>query len=108
MIADQSLPTGIILFTLGAGFPHVTRSFLTSLAESYSNEKTKSQIARLYAFVSVAEGIGSLIAAITLSWTFRIGLRLGTEWLGLPFGLTAILYGLVAVIVFGISTKYAP
>lgn len=79
---------------------------MTSMVESHSSDKTTSDIARLYALVSVVEGIGSLIVALSLSWTLRIGLSLGRQWLGLPFGLTAVLFILVALVVFGINTKY--
>lgn len=78
---------------------------MTSIVESCSTDDTTSDIARLYALISLAEGIGSLVAALGMSWTLRVGLSLGREWLGLPFGLAAILFTLVVVVVFGINTK---
>ncbi|KAH6648823.1 major facilitator superfamily domain-containing protein [Truncatella angustata] len=95
---------GLILFTLGTGFPPILRSLVTSLVESHHESKT-SDIARLYAVISVVEGIGSLVAAPGMALAFRIGIKLGQEWLGLPFGFAGVLFGLVAIIVFSVKVK---
>ncbi|KAJ9498436.1 hypothetical protein H2202_006123 [Exophiala xenobiotica] len=97
---------GIILFTLGTGFAPTARSLVTSLVE-FHNVETTSDIGRLYALISVMEGIGALVAALGMSWALRFGLRLGQAWLGLPFGFAAILFALVAVITFSIKVRNA-
>ncbi|KAI0124981.1 major facilitator superfamily domain-containing protein [Xylariales sp. AK1849] len=93
---------GLILFTLGTGFAPIVRSLVTSLVESHDASST-SDIGRLYALISVLEGIGSLVAAPGMAWAFRFGMSLGQEWLGLPFGFAAILFALVSIIVFSIK-----
>ena len=90
-----------MLFTLGMGFPPLARSLATSLVESRHPDKT-SDIGRLYALISVMEGIGSVLAAPGMALAFRWGISLGGPWLGAPFGLAAVLFALVSVIVFSI------
>ncbi|KAK5305742.1 hypothetical protein LTR99_003286 [Exophiala xenobiotica] len=97
---------GIILFTLGTGFAPTARSLVTSLVE-FHNVETTSDIGRLYALISLMEGIGALVAALGMSWALRFGLRLGQVWLGLPFGFAAILFALVAIITFSIKVRNA-
>ena len=92
------------MFTLGTGFAPVIRSLVTSLVESH-DPNTASDIGRLYALISAMEGIGSLVAAPGMAWAFRFGMSLGTRWLGLPFGLAAILFALVSIIVFSIKAE---
>ncbi|OAP62555.1 hypothetical protein AYL99_01782 [Fonsecaea erecta] len=95
---------GIILFTLGTGFAPTARSLVTSLVESQCIETT-SDIGRLYALISVMEGVGALVAALGMSWALRFGLHLGQAWLGLPFGFAAILFAVVAIITFSIKVR---
>lgn len=80
------------------------RSLVTFLVESNLENKT-NDIGRLYAIISVMEGIGNLIAAPGMAWAFRIGLRWGQEWLGLPFGFAALLFALVLLIVFSVRVS---
>ena len=93
--------TGLIVYTLGTGFGPVVRSLITSLVESHHASKT-SDVGRLYAVIAVIEGIGSLVAGPGMAAAFRIGMKLGTGWLGLPFLVAAILFGGIAIVVFGI------
>ncbi len=93
---------GLILLTLGMGFPPIARSLATSLVES-KHADGSSDIGRLYSLISVMEGIGSLVAAPGMALAFRWGISLGDEWLGAPFGLAALLFAFVSVIVFRIK-----
>jgi membrane protein YqaA with SNARE-associated domain len=88
-------PRGLIVYTLGTGFPPIIRSLVTFLVESHHESKT-SDIARLYALISVLEGIGSLLAGPGMAWAFQLGER----WLGLPYGLAAMLFAIALVTVF--------
>jgi hypothetical protein len=90
---------GLIVYTLGTGFTPIVRSLVTFLVESHHASKT-SDIARLYALISVMEGIGSLVAGPGMAWAFRLGMSLGQRWLGLPFGFATVLFALISVIVF--------
>ena len=67
--------------------------------------KTASDIGRLYACISLVQGIGSLVTALGMAWALRLGIRLGERWLGLPFAFAAVLLAVVAVVVFSIKIK---
>lgn len=87
------------MYTAGTGFPVVLRSLATTLVEARQRGET-SDIGRLYALISLMEGIGDLLAGPGMAWAFRIGLSLGERWLGLPFAFAAILFALISPIVF--------
>lgn len=55
---------------------------------------------RLYALISLMEGVGNLIAGPGMAWAFRLGINLGETWIGLPFGFAAVLFTLVLPVVF--------
>ncbi|KAM0349700.1 hypothetical protein ACHAPU_003529 [Fusarium lateritium] len=93
---------GLVVSTLGSGFAPTMRSLATSLVESRHPNAT-SDIGRLYALISVAEGIGSLVAGPGMALAFRVGMSWGQVWLGLPFGFAALLFALVSVIVFSVK-----
>ncbi|KAF5542234.1 hypothetical protein FMEXI_7569 [Fusarium mexicanum] len=93
---------GLVISTLGSGFAPTMRSLATSLVESRHPNAT-SDIGRLYALISVAEGIGSLVAGPGMALAFRVGMSWGQVWLGLPFGFAAFLFALVSIIVFGVK-----
>lgn len=75
---------GLVVLTLGMGLPPAARSLVTSLVERSTTEGS-SKIGLLYAIISVMEGVGSLLGAVLLTGSLRIGFRLGGAWLGLPF-----------------------
>ncbi|KAI1013060.1 hypothetical protein LB503_001472 [Fusarium chuoi] len=93
---------GLVISTLGSGFAPTMRSLATSLVESRHPNAT-SDIGRLYALISVAEGIGSLVAGPGMALAFRMGMSWGQAWLGLPFGFAAFLFALVSTIVFRVK-----
>jgi hypothetical protein len=94
--------SGLVISTLGSGFASTMRSLTTSLVESRHPNAT-SDIGRLYALISVAEGIGSLVAGPGMALAFRVGMSWGKVWLGLPFGFAALLFALVSFIVFSVK-----
>ncbi len=94
----------MVLFTLGAGYTPTARSLSTSIVDATYTGPT-SDIARLYAVISVTEWIGSLIAALVMSYSLSIGIRWGQEWPGLPFGIAAVLFAITAVISFSITKR---
>ncbi|KAI1148904.1 major facilitator superfamily domain-containing protein [Nemania diffusa] len=96
---------GLIVYTLGTGFPPIIRSLVTFLVDSHHESQT-SDIARLYALISIMEGIGSLVAGPGMAWAFRWGISLGTVWLGLPYGFATLLFALALVTVFSIRTDF--
>ena len=99
-----SATEGVIVFTLGSGFPPAARSLATFLVETHE-DSSASDIGRLYAVISTMEGIGSLVAAPGMAWMFQLGMSWGKAWYGLPFGLATALLGLVSIIVVRIRVN---
>lgn len=65
----------------------------------------QEHIGSLFSAISVVEIVGSLIAGPSMAAAFRIGLRWGGAWLGLPFfGASGLLMGAV-VIMFGVRLE---
>ncbi|KAK5636802.1 hypothetical protein RRF57_012514 [Xylaria bambusicola] len=95
---------GLVVYTFGTGFPPIIRSLVTFLVESH-HESQNSDVARLYAIISVLEGIGSLLAGPGTAWAFRWGLSLGDSWFGLPYLFATILFAVALVTVFSIRLK---
>ncbi|KAG9240674.1 major facilitator superfamily domain-containing protein [Calycina marina] len=89
---------GLIVFILGMGFVPIVRSLVTYLVECHH----ASDIGRLYALISVMEGLGSLVAGPGMAWAFRLGMSMGEWWLGLPFGFATLLFLAVSIVVFSI------
>lgn len=69
------------------------------MVETHHKSKT-SDIGRLYALITFTEGIGSLIVGPGMAWAFRLGIELGKVWLGIPFAFAAVLFILIAPVVF--------
>jgi hypothetical protein len=78
------------------------RSLITSLVESHNTTST-NDIGRLYALVAVMEGIGSLVAGPSMAFAFRLGISLGTKWLGLPFGVATFLFVQIAWVILTVK-----
>ncbi|KAI1813575.1 major facilitator superfamily domain-containing protein [Poronia punctata] len=95
---------GLIVYTLGTGFPPIIRSLVTFLVDSHHDSQT-SDIARLYALISVAEGMGSLIAGPGMAWSFRWGMDLGGSWIGLPYLFATMLFATALVTVFSVRVR---
>ncbi|KAK3191539.1 hypothetical protein K4F52_002354 [Lecanicillium sp. MT-2017a] len=93
---------GLIVTTLGMGFPPIIRSLVTFLVESHHASQT-SDVGRLYAVIAAMEGVGSLVAGPGMAWAFRVGISWGRAWLGLPFAVAAFLFASVSVLVFRVK-----
>ncbi len=78
------LISGVALSGLTAGYGVCMRSLMTSLI---SND-----IAMLYTMISMFEILGTIAANPLLSAAFRMGLRLGGVWIGLPYMIAGLLY----------------
>ncbi|KAG6354116.1 hypothetical protein INS49_005087 [Diaporthe citri] len=80
----------MIMNVFGAGFASAMRSFLTSLV-------SRANIALLYTTMALFEGTAVLGAAPLLGLTFSAGVELGGFAVGLPFFVSAGVYGLGAI-----------
>lgn len=84
------LATVMIINVFGAGYASAMRSFLTSLV-------SRKSIALLYTTMALFEGTAVLGAAPLLGLTFSAGVELGGLVVGLPFFVSAGIYGLGAL-----------
>lgn len=93
MIASPTIGmtiTGLIVWTLGTGFPSLTRSLITTLVD-------KQHIARLYSMIAVCETLAALISGPMLNGLYSLGINKGGSWIGLPFYCLSVICALTAV-----------
>ncbi|KAK2606486.1 hypothetical protein N8I77_005229 [Diaporthe amygdali] len=90
--------TFMIINVFGAGYASAMRSFLTSLVP-------ERHIALLYTTMALFEGTAVLAAAPLLGLTFSAGVELGGNAVGLPFFVSAGVYGLGAIGVWCVNFK---
>lgn len=75
---------GLVIFTLGSGFQSLCRALATMFVDA-------EHTARLFTLISVVQACSSLSAGPTVAWLFGQGLKLGGNWVGLPyFGVAAL------------------
>ncbi|OTA66072.1 MFS general substrate transporter [Hypoxylon sp. EC38] len=78
---SPSLPVfiaGLIVMSLGSG----SASFIKSIAASHVDAEHRS---RLFAVMSLVEIASNIYAMPALAGLFTLGMRLGREWIGLPY-----------------------
>lgn len=83
----------LILQTCGSGFVYFTRSLVTSLVK-------REETARLYTVIEVLQAVGSVIASLSITNIFQLGLGLGGFWIGLAWMTTSFLFCLVATAIY--------
>lgn len=85
---------GLFLMSLGTGL----FSLIRSLMSTYVDPVHRS---RLFGLVSMVEIVGQIYAQPMLAELFKIGMRLGGEWIGLPyFGLAIIVAVVTGLLLF--------
>jgi hypothetical protein len=94
------LVLGLIVQTLGIGFPTLVRSLITTLVEPH-------HVGRLYTSIGVIDAIGALLAGPLLAGLFHWGLTLGGIWQGMPIFAVGIIYAGAACIVWMIRMPKA-
>lgn len=73
-----------------------------------------SNIARLYTSIAASDTLGALVGAPAMSFGLQNGLRLGGQWVGLPFMVLSVLFLAVTGIMFlvradpGQAASYEP
>lgn len=80
---------GQVILSIGSAFMITTRSLATSLVQL-------DHAGTLYSAIAIAQGVGTLVSGPLFANLFRLGMHLGTAWIGLPF-LQASLFFVVAV-----------
>ncbi|KAJ4163631.1 hypothetical protein LMH87_005348 [Akanthomyces muscarius] len=89
------MTAGLGLFTFSYAYPMLARSLLASVID-------KDHTDVMYTTIGMFEAFGAVIAGPLLSASFRQGLKWGTDWLGLPFLVTGVLFGSAAILLCAI------
>lgn len=90
------LGAALVFTSMGHGAFALLRGLLTSMVPSV-------YLARLYGAISTIETMGSMAGGVGLAELFKVGSRLGFEWLGLPFYVLSAICGMFAVTLFTTS-----
>ncbi|PYI21871.1 MFS general substrate transporter [Aspergillus violaceofuscus CBS 115571] len=72
----------LLLQTSGSGFVFLTRSLITTLVR-------REETARLFTIIEVLQSMGNVIASLSITTVFQLGLELGGPWIGLAWMMTA-------------------
>jgi hypothetical protein len=83
----------MIIQTSGSGFLFLVRSIITTLVE-------RDETARLFTAIEIIQSLGNVIASLTITTVFQVGLRLGGFWIGLAWMMTSSLFCLVGVAIW--------
>ncbi|CAG8126843.1 unnamed protein product [Penicillium olsonii] len=83
----------MIIQTSGSGFLFLVRSIITTLVE-------RDETARLFTAIEIIQSIGNVIASLTITTVFQLGLRLGGVWIGLAWMMTSSLFCLVGLAIW--------
>ncbi|KAJ5585592.1 uncharacterized protein N7459_005392 [Penicillium hispanicum] len=88
-----TLIPSLIVQTSGSGFVFLTRSIITTLVE-------RDETARLYTVIEILQSVGSVVASLSITTVFQLGLRLGGIWIGLAWMMTSSLFCMVAAAIW--------
>ncbi|KAL4875079.1 major facilitator superfamily domain-containing protein [Aspergillus karnatakaensis] len=83
----------LITQTMGSGFAYLARSLITTLVH-------RDETARLFTVIEVLQAIGNVIASLSITTVFQVGLSLGGPWIGLAWMMTSTAFCLVGVAVW--------
>ncbi|CEJ62285.1 hypothetical protein PMG11_10787 [Penicillium brasilianum] len=88
-----TLIPSMIIQTSGSGFVFLTRSIITTLVE-------RDETARLYTVIEIIQSFGNVVASLSITTVFQLGLRLGGFWIGLAWMMTSSLFCMVAAAIW--------
>ncbi|KAL4933327.1 putative MFS transporter [Aspergillus undulatus] len=83
----------LLIQTSGSGFAYLARSLITTLVE-------REETARLFTVIEVLQAIGNVIASLSITNVFQLGLELGGPWVGLAWMMTSTAFCLVGVAIW--------
>lgn len=84
--------SGLVIFALGSG----CGSFIRTLLSLYVDPEHR---ARLFGIISMVEIIGSIYTRPMLAELFSLGMKLGGQWIGLPYYGVAVLFAMTTVLI---------
>ncbi|KAJ5114323.1 hypothetical protein NUU61_000082 [Penicillium alfredii] len=93
--APAVLIGGLVILSLGAAFLVTARSLATSLVRP-------DQVGTLYSAIAIAQAAGMLVAGPLFANLFRLGMHMGSVWMGLPFLQAAAFYAAATVAIWWI------
>ncbi|KAJ5160912.1 uncharacterized protein N7482_007916 [Penicillium canariense] len=96
-----TLIPSMILQTSGSGFVFLTRSIITTLVE-------RDETARLYTVIEIIQSFGNVVASLSITTVFQLGLRLGGFWIGLAWMMTSSLFCMVAAAIWWFQLPPTP
>lgn len=86
---------------MGSAFIITTRSLATSLVQI-------DHAGTLYSAIAIAQGIGTLISGPLFANLFRLGMHLGTVWMGLPFFQASLFFAVAVAAVWHVRIGPSP
>ena len=90
---SPNIPTFILSMTLqasGAGFIFLIRALLTVLVK-------REETARVFTLMELLQSVGNVIASLSITKVFQLGLEWGGVWVGLAWMMTSTAFALVGV-----------
>jgi hypothetical protein len=92
---------GLLVYNLGTGYNAAMRSISIHAIGGQSSP----DVGRLFAVIAIFEALGSMIAGPLLAEVFEWGIRTGEPWIGVPYLLSAAIFGVVTAMTWFISVK---
>ncbi|KAL4941284.1 hypothetical protein BDV06DRAFT_5339 [Aspergillus oleicola] len=89
----EMLIPSLLVQTSGSGFAYLARSLITTLVK-------REETARLFTVIEVLQAIGNVIASLSITNVFQLGLELGGPWVGLAWMMTSTAFCLVGVAIW--------
>ncbi|KAL3471960.1 major facilitator superfamily domain-containing protein [Aspergillus californicus] len=83
----------LMIQTSGSGFIYLTRSLITTLVK-------REETARLFTVIEVLQAVGNVIASLSITNVFQLGLEWGGAWVGLAWMMTSTAFCLVGVAIW--------
>ncbi|KAJ9483350.1 hypothetical protein VN97_g10057 [Penicillium thymicola] len=92
---------GQVILSMGSAFIITTRSLATSLVQI-------DHAGTLYSAIAIAQGVGTLISGPLFANLFRLGMHLGTVWMGLPFFQASLFFAVAVAAVWHVRLGPSP
>ncbi|KAF7182909.1 hypothetical protein CNMCM7691_002653 [Aspergillus felis] len=87
------LVPSLLVQTAGSGFLDLIRSLITTMVK-------QEETARLFTIIEILQAMGNVIASLSITTVFQLGLELGGSWIGLAWMMTSTAFALVGVAVW--------
>lgn len=88
-----TLVPSLLVQTAGSGFLYLIRSLITTMVK-------QEETARLFTIIEVLQAVGNVIASLSITTVFQLGLELGGSWIGLAWMMTSTAFALVGAAVW--------